>query len=564
TQIRAARSQDDDEDFGLEEVDDEDVGLEEVQDDDENFGLEEVGADENARLENNNKAKRAIEIVPSGKRYALLIGVNKYASPVKSLQYCVKDMELLSEGFQKTGVPKENIILVTDASSLERRPTGGNIRRQIEAITTLMEPNDQLIVAFSGHGAMVDGKSYLCPSDTDLKDKNSLVSRDWVFEKLEKCKAKQKVFIIDACRNEIAINGGKAIGQARTLEDPIGADAHGFILIASCDKRQYSMEHPDLQHGVFTYFFAEGLSGAAADEGGYISIIALYEYASSKTKMYVLRNFKQQQVPTFRQGGEMTDFCLAKVEAPSTESFKAGDRKVFKINGIEIAFRYCPPGKFMMGASQSEIDKILKSKLGNMNIPPEYLQQISQQIPQIKAYINNLIKSYSDLEKQHEVTLTKGFWMMETEVTVGMFKAFVAETGYKSVGNEIDSGAASLAASARRTYETGRMVPIEVKLSWNNPEFPQTDSHPVVYVSWDDAVAFCKWLSKKTGLKIQLPTEAQWEFACRAGTTSMPAGKLDEMAWIQDPMNFGRRSEDNAVDGWMQWSNFIATHPVGK
>ena len=50
--------------------------------------------------------------------------------------------------------------------------------------------------------------------------------------------------------------------------------------------------------------------------------------------------------------------------------------------------------------------------------------------------------------------------------------------------------------------------------------FEQTDEHPVVNVSWNDAVAFCKWLNRKEGKTYRLPTEAEWEYACRAGTTT--------------------------------------------
>ena len=56
--------------------------------------------------------------------------------------------------------------------------------------------------------------------------------------------------------------------------------------------------------------------------------------------------------------------------------------------------------------------------------------------------------------------------------------------------------------------------------SWRNAGFEQTDEHPVVNVSWNDAVAFCKWLSRKEGKTYRLPTEAEWEYACRAGTTT--------------------------------------------
>ena len=496
-------------------------------------------------------------VVPPGRRYALLIGVNEYAKPTEPLQYCVKDMELLAECLQRIGTPKENIILMTDNSSVEYRPTGGNIRRQIESVTSLMEPDDQLIIAFSGHGVMVEDKSYLCPSDMDSKNQNSVVSRDWVFEQLEKCKAKQKVFIIDACRFKTVFSGRRALGQPRTLEDPIGSDSHGFILIASCDKAQFSWESPEIQHGVFTYFFAEGLSGAAKNEEGYVTILSLLQYASSKTKMYVYRNLNEVQVPTFRLGGEATDFCLAKVDSelneprfhlqqsthslkqvsedlsllrsasdqtPSldTPGSKAGERRTITVNGVEFAFRWCPPGAFMMGSPDEEEGRI-------------------------------------PWEKRRQVKLDNGFWMLETEVTVGMFKAFVKEMDYDSVGHTPFGW-------------NGEDAIDDEKYSWRNPGFNQDDNHPVTCVSRYDAVAFCKWLSKKIDYNITLPTEAQWEYACRAETTGAYAGNLDEMAWyngkdgthpvrMKKPNNWGLYDMQGNVCEWCKDEEKLKASP---
>ena len=70
-----------------------------------------------------------------------------------------------------------------------------------------------------------------------------------------------------------------------------------------------------------------------------------------------------------------------------------------------------------------------------------------------------------------------------------------------------------------------------------NPGSAQADSHPVVCVSWNDAMAFCEWLSKKDGRKYALPTEAQWEYSCRAGSPHRfcfgdDESKLGEYAWF--------------------------------
>jgi formylglycine-generating enzyme required for sulfatase activity len=114
----------------------------------------------------------------------------------------------------------------------------------------------------------------------------------------------------------------------------------------------------------------------------------------------------------------------------------------------------------------------------------------------------------------HKVTISKRFAIGKTEVTRGQFKAFVKATKYE-VGLNCDAGHKS-----------------KFELSWQKLEFMQDDNHPVVCVSLVDAKAYAEWLSKKTKKNYQIPTEAQWEYACKAGQEfESCGGKLYEVAW---------------------------------
>ena len=129
----------------------------------------------------------------------------------------------------------------------------------------------------------------------------------------------------------------------------------------------------------------------------------------------------------------------------------AGERRVISFNGVEFAFRWCPAGTFTMGS-----------------------------------------EGYYD-ENPHQVTLSKGFWMMETEVTQKQWRAVMG----------------------------------------NAPSEFKGDNLPVENVSWNDCQEFCKKCSE-LGLSLQLPTEAQWEYACRAGIFGNREDKLDTIAWYSN------------------------------
>ncbi len=191
-------------------------------------------------------------------------------------------------------------------------------------------------------------------------------------------------------------------------------------------------------------------------------------------------------------------------------------------NSIGMKLKRIPLGKFLMGSGPEEIEREKKEVL--RWAPP---WRISQEGP------------------QHEVRITKPFYMGVHEVTVGQFRVFVQETKYKTQA-EKEGGAFRIPIALPRKMDGNT--------NWLNPAFEQDDQHPVVCVSWYDAKEFCAWLSKKEGKTYRLPTEAEWEYACRAGTTTIYSCGNDDNG-LSDVANLG----DESIK--QEWPGF--KHPYG-
>jgi formylglycine-generating enzyme len=154
---------------------------------------------------------------------------------------------------------------------------------------------------------------------------------------------------------------------------------------------------------------------------------------------------------------------------------KVGQRISLSPNTISIQLElvWIPPGTFWMGSPETE------SRRG-------------------------------EDEKRHIVTLTKGFFLGIFPVTVGQFRSFTQSANCQTTA-ECFGGA---------YFWNGKRWKQSTRTNWQNPGFSQTDQHPVTCVTVSDAENFCKWLSKESGNSIRLPTESEWECACRAGTTT--------------------------------------------
>lgn len=159
----------------------------------------------------------------------------------------------------------------------------------------------------------------------------------------------------------------------------------------------------------------------------------------------------------------------------------------------------------------------------------------------------------ADEGPEHE-SCVDSFWLGKTEVTVGQFKVFVNKTGYIT---DAEREGFSWVYNGEWVKKAG--------YTWQKAGFPQNDNHPVVNVSLNDARAMAKWLTEQSGLAFRLPTEAEWEYACRAGTSTI-------RFWGNDPKEacmYANVADLDARSKFPAWivhdcsDGYIFTSPAG-
>jgi formylglycine-generating enzyme required for sulfatase activity len=170
-------------------------------------------------------------------------------------------------------------------------------------------------------------------------------------------------------------------------------------------------------------------------------------------------------------------------------------------NSLGMKFVRVPAGEFLMGSDETP-------EALAQDYPPPYERQRFAEL--------------ADEAPVHRVRISQEFFMGQHEVTVGQFRRFIKASGYTpesmadGTGGYGYNAAYDPAQSKRGDAFEGR----DPKYSWINTGFAQDDNHPVLNVTWNDAVALSQWLSQQEGITYRLPTEAEWEYACRAGTTT--------------------------------------------
>jgi formylglycine-generating enzyme required for sulfatase activity len=493
----------------------------------------------------------APEARAEGKKLALLVGVDKYpeGSGFRTLPYTERDVEQLAELLLASGYRHEHVRVFTLARGNKNPrflPTVRNVRREFDLLAADCKPEDALLVALSGHGISRkvkvrggDGREhekeapFFCPIEADINDPESLLSIDDFYARLEGSNAGAKVLLVDACRND------PTEGKTGAIEFRMEPPPPSVAALFACSNGEVAWDSRDLGggHGVFFYYVIEGLKGAADTEAGNrdrkVTLAELTSYTQDKVPGYVsFRRGKRQMPLLLGSTGRITLLELSRT--------RPADIITSKSTGLKL--KLIPTGEFFMGSSKAD--------------DPD---------------------ASDDETPRHWVRVRRPFYLGRTEVTVGQFRRVVEVSGYRTTAERRSAGGAGL------NEQTGEFTN-DPKYTWRTPGFPQSDDHPVTNVSWDDAIAFCNKLSELDGLRpyyrfdadgrsggdgYRLPTEAEWEYACRAGGTTRYQSGDDPESLVQ---------VGNVADGTLKhkggvfsnWSaiasrdGYVFTAPVGR
>ncbi len=160
--------------------------------------------------------------------------------------------------------------------------------------------------------------------------------------------------------------------------------------------------------------------------------------------------------------------------------------KIRKEPLMDMPFVWVPGGCYQMGQTRAEKAELIAA-LGEA----QYRQWFSKELPRHRVCVD-------------------GFWMGQYEVTVAQFRQFVSTTGYQPTAAKRDW---SWCMTDRFERKTG--------VYHQQPGFEQDERFPVVHVSWFDAQAMAAWLTENSTMTFRLPTEAEWEWACRSDTDTI-------------------------------------------
>ncbi len=436
---------------------------------------------------------------PALDRVALVVGNDAY--PTAPLANAVRDASAIRSLLESDlGFTSDGIFFSTNADRL-------TFFELFESFKKASAEAGIVLVYYAGHGMeSLDGKeNFLLPIDVDVAGavKSEAVLRATgvnlmsLTADLADSTAGAKVILMDCCRERPAGRGAARAGGGLVTyaDDRIPADT--LMILAAAPERLASDGN---EHGPFT----EALIEVLPREG--INLMDAFFAVSDR----VQEATSQQQVPwlkfdgsgrIFREQSFLTNRPVApEVESGTSPGTNAPPGSMAETAANMIAYKKALEAK----ASEAKVKELaMTSPAKTQGFPTTMRGPLLSEATKERPYVNPMGMEFVPVPGH------TGVYLCRKETRVGDFRAFVMETGYQQRGGAnllgIDPGGKA------RWH-------LEEKGGWDNTAFSQTDSHPVVCVSWAEAQTFCKWLSEKNpGHSYRLPTDAEWSAANGSG-----------------------------------------------
>lgn len=421
---------------------------------------------------------------PIKKRWAFLVGINSYVDPAFSkLSFCIKDVKALQNTLSRLNY--ETVCLHDELKSGPRFPSRNNIEAELVTFCEQMGEDDLLWVHFACHGMQLEEQSgkeqpVLIAQDTRRATLSSTsLPLSKVEELMGKSKAKRRVLTLDAC--ETGVEMGRNSNAPDFIKN-VHELAEGYALISASTAKQAAQERQDIGHGVFTHYLLKGLKEDAKDEQGNITISGLYNYVLNEFRSRNIQQGGQLQEPTYRAQG-IGDIILINLNNVKLNVPLQSDSFDFKRLAI-------------INQRWGKKSEIIPDR-GSIKYFEEEFEDFTLQMAQIDRGTFFMGSPENELERIHtegpqrQVNISSPFFMSRTPITQRQWR---------------------VVAGLPPVDRTIKLEP--------DPSHFKGDGRPVEKVSWFEAVEFCERLSNKTGRSYRLPSEAEWEYACRAGTTS--------------------------------------------